>query len=452
VRSGFESVEIWVDASATVTTSAYNEIGRDIWGGRMVLTSTVELHGKELRLANHHGCLGQTNSGCSFGGQPAIFHELEQRGFFDGEFPIFLCDCNDMQSHMDKFCDKGFSYQKVQGGPLSGFDNIAFGNSLSHVKSYQFDGRGWGGASDHQGLLMDLNFKTACSGACATCEASDPAVCTSCRPGDVLSGGQCTTGACDEAGWPDIDHGLVCGDCKVLVNNFQATYQTCDGYCQSLNLQCVGAWDEVLDTCQELNTMMCDETLDSSDAICQCGPSSATPESSPTTTEASHAATCSESQWPDLDHNLVCGDCKVLVDEFDSKYGTCEGYCGRLGLTCAGAWEEENDGCGVLYDLACDQTLSSSDAICQCDPQTAQPGCGQEPPAGCMAHINWAHNTGKNTNPEYYNDFALATGVSLGDSTMEDMKVYFKCVDTGHEECADIRLPCGRKCLNFVNV
>jgi hypothetical protein len=37
--------------------------------------------------------------------------------------------------------------------------------------------------------------------------------------------------ACNEAAWPDLDHGLICGECKVLVNHFSSKYTTCDGAC-----------------------------------------------------------------------------------------------------------------------------------------------------------------------------------------------------------------------------
>jgi len=30
------------------------------------------------------------------------------------------------------------------------------------------------------------------------------------------------------------------------------------------------------------------------------------------------SGTCDESDWPDKDHELICGECKVLVDHFDS--------------------------------------------------------------------------------------------------------------------------------------
>ena len=79
-------------------------------------------------------------------------------------------------------------------------------------------------------------------------------------------------GSCDESVWPDKDHGLICGECKVLVDKFNSIYQTCDGYCASIGKTCVGAWEEVDDTCQVENDMTCDQTSSSSDAICQCSP------------------------------------------------------------------------------------------------------------------------------------------------------------------------------------
>jgi len=263
-------------------------------------------------------------------------------------------------------------------------------------------------------------------------------------------------GVCDEQNWPDIDNGQICGDCKVLVDNFQSTYGTCNGYCTSIGRTCVGAWDEVTDTCQVLETMTCDQTLESSDAICECGPvtdSDATPEPTPATvvtmepTPAQTPATCDENSWPDLDGGLVCGECKVLVNNFDSVYGTCNGYCGAMGMACKGAWEEVGDTCEVLHDMTCDQTIDSSDAICECDPSgEPAPDCGAPINTGCMAHITWADNSGKVAHPDWYPDFSTVTGVSLSDSTTEDMSVYFACRDTGHAECVDIELPCGRSC------
>ncbi|GMI25791.1 hypothetical protein TeGR_g6866, partial [Tetraparma gracilis] len=73
------------------------------------------------------------------------------------------------------------------------------------------------------------------------------------------------------------------------------------------------------------------------------------------------------STWPDRDHGLVCGDCKVLVNQFGAKYGgTCDGYCGSMGMQCTGAWDEGDDTCTEMGTLACNEMLDSSDAICEC--------------------------------------------------------------------------------------
>merc|ERR1719223_1220946 len=107
--------------------------------------------------------------------------------------------------------------------------------------------------------------------------------------------------------------------------------------------------------------MTCDESIGSSDAICQCSS-----EVNVAPTEPGEEDLCDESQWPDLDHNLVCSDCKVLVNRFSSHYLTCNGYCNTMGRTCEGAWEEHGDTCTVDRDMTCDESISSSDAICQC--------------------------------------------------------------------------------------
>merc|ERR1712038_584889 len=99
--------------------------------------------------------------------------------------------------------------------------------------------------------------------------------------------------------------------------------------------------EEDADTCGVLYDLTCDETLSSSDAICECSPNTSSNTKEPTmsaaatTAEPTVVSACDESSWPNVDHNLVCGECKVLVDNFESVYGgTCSGYCNALGLTC----------------------------------------------------------------------------------------------------------------------
>ena len=123
---------------------------------------------------------------------------------------------------------------------------------------------------------------------------------------------------CDEAAWPDKDHGLVCGECKVLVDQFSSKYPTCNDYCTAVGRICTGAWEEEGDTCTVMNsvTMDCSTELASSDAICECLDST---------------DKCDEEAWPDKDHDLVCGECKVLVNQFASLYPTCHDYCAAVG-------------------------------------------------------------------------------------------------------------------------
>ena len=80
------------------------------------------------------------------------------------------------------------------------------------------------------------------------------------------------------------------------------------------------------------------------------------------------AGTCDETAWHDKDHGLVCGECKVLVDNMASKYGgKCDAYCASLGKECVQAWEENSDTCDVQREGACSVSFgSTTDAICEC--------------------------------------------------------------------------------------
>merc|ERR1719313_1429675 len=145
----------------------------------------------------------------------------------------------------------------------------------------------------------------------------------------------------------------------VLVNRFNSFYGSCDGYCSSIGRVCIGAWEEDGDKCTVKYAMECNRELSSSDAICECGEAG-------TTVNATSAQTgCDEAAWPDKDHDLVCGECKVLVNRFNSFYGSCDGYCSSIGRVCTGAWEEDGDKCTVKYAMECNQEASSSDAICE---------------------------------------------------------------------------------------
>jgi len=80
-----------------------------------------------------------------------------------------------------------------------------------------------------------------------------------------------------------------------------------------------------------------------------------------------------EEGWPNLDHQTVCGDCTVLVNELDTMYGgMCGEYCRlALGRDCIGAWEDSGDSCHFEYEGSCWTSFEgTSDAICQCAPDT----------------------------------------------------------------------------------
>merc|ERR1711939_1022268 len=117
--------------------------------------------------------------------------------------------------------------------------------------------------------------------------------------------------------------------------------------------------------------MRCNQKLSSSDALCECRPVSK-PKAGP----GDASKKCDERSWPDKDHGIICGECKVLVNKFSSKYKTCDGYCKALkktskapkGFACKGAWEESGDTCQVKHKMRCNQKLSSSDALCECRP------------------------------------------------------------------------------------
>jgi len=160
--------------------------------------------------------------------------------------------------------------------------------------------------------------------------------------------------SCNETWWPDKKDELVCGECKVLVDNFRSTYLTCDGYCAAVGLSCTGAWEEADDDCNEESVETCSSALDTTDAICECR--DVAPPSPPASPPAPPflPGQCDESLWPHKDHGLVCGECKVLVDEFDDIYGNCDGYCNNIGRSCTGAWEEDDDTCTVLYSMTCE--------------------------------------------------------------------------------------------------
>jgi len=99
----------------------------------------------------------------------------------------------------------------------------------------------------------------------------------------------------------------------------------------------------------------------------------------PDTSVCATTGDCDESTWPDKDNGLVCGECKVLVDNMKDKYGTCTAYCNAVGRKCVGAWEESRDTCTVKSTEDCSHNFGAhtSDAICECGDQKG--GCTPKP-------------------------------------------------------------------------
>ena len=106
---------------------------------------------------------------------------------------------------------------------------------------------------------------------------------------------------------------------------------------------------------------------------------------------------------------MVCGECKVLVDSFEETYGGhCANYCEALGLSCVAAWEEVGDSCEEASVESCDHhmhgedgsSISTSDAICQCEPGGVSPfsvssgSCTTTASGDCVRSPNFPHNYG----------------------------------------------------------
>lgn len=79
-----------------------------------------------------------------------------------------------------------------------------------------------------------------------------------------------TVFGCNEDAFPDKRR--VCGDCKVLVNNFESSYGgSCEIYCRSIGKECVAGWEEVSNTCEEESSHSCQAGKSgTNDAICEC--------------------------------------------------------------------------------------------------------------------------------------------------------------------------------------
>ena len=74
---------------------------------------------------------------------------------------------------------------------------------------------------------------------------------------------------CNTNTWPDIDNGVICGECYALINI--NSYGTCRNYCESLGLVCLNAFEERGDSCTIKSNEHCDTDFNwTSDALCEC--------------------------------------------------------------------------------------------------------------------------------------------------------------------------------------
>merc|ERR1719278_651370 len=123
-----------------------------------------------------------------------------------------------------------------------------------------------------------------------------------------------------------------------------------------------------------------------------------------------------EHTWPDLDDNLVCGECKVLVRNMKTKYYTCSSYCSTIGRTCTGAWEEKSDTCRVKSTEDCEHNFGSytSDAICECGGVGAVGTTGARENVGAGGHGYTSAGGGYTGGHGYTSAGGGYTGTSAG--------------------------------------
>lgn len=173
-------------------------------------------------------------------------------------------------------------------------------------------------------------------------------------------GGPWHYGACPSKGtWPNVK--AHCEGCAALVN--QVAYgKTCDAYCSSQGLQCIGAWEAGDDSCTKKGWSECSAAIPSN-ALCECilpcsgngetcsaskccGHGSKCFETNPETHQCMSSCTphmdgtCKQSfshplgqarqtwGWPDIACVISDGEVLVLPDAFKNKYDSdCQQFC-----------------------------------------------------------------------------------------------------------------------------
>merc|ERR1712060_432146 len=168
----------------------------------------------------------------------------------------------------------------------------------------------------------------------------------------------------DFADWPSVDNGVTCSGCTALV--LTAPYDNrCDTYCESFGHVCVGAAEEVSETCQvDYAAASCSTPISgTSDMLCSCQlPTCAVeepgtmPTSVPTRTLApTSISSCSGEPCDDASYcRSEWGYCGVSADHCNSqstwKASGCSGSCSGEPCDDASYCRSEWGYCGVSAD------------------------------------------------------------------------------------------------------
>ena len=126
---------------------------------------------------------------------------------------------------------------------------------------------------DKSTSVLPENFKVAIAAAassvCSCCNITRENVTI-----DIVEDAE----ACNVSTWPDVfvsrktGKKMVCGECKALVEKFRTKYgATCKNYCESVGRECLGAQEEVDDTCIVEYSIPCDQKEYTNELICECG-------------------------------------------------------------------------------------------------------------------------------------------------------------------------------------
>jgi len=157
--------------------------------------------------------------------------------------------------------------------------------------------------------------------------------------------------------------------CKVLVEDMK--YKSCSDYCGVRGLGCVGAWEELDDSCAVESAVACDARLRTDDLICEC--------------EAPGMLAAMSCDLGVVKETCSADGCKVLAKGM--RFRSCSDYCGERGLACADAWEEHDGSCTAEFPVGCEAKLDSDDLLCACSPPTGGPPAAAATPKPAAAAV-----------------------------------------------------------------